>query len=265
MTVAKGRDPFAELRKDVQSILVQSRDKAKSRVDEVILGAMTKIKVRKLHLENHKARSTSRSREPDSDDEVISSKISKASPPSPSDMGPERESWPALPPPGAKVGLQESIQALGGQQEATTRKETSGTSSPQKVHPATKGPVTPPHPTPTGATSPHKDPMAPKGPEAPPQPNTSQVALKPDGLAAGLKDPLVSLRTPKHTEEECASKGVPQKGTKEGPMEAGHPGVSNKWTKEVLKPQGSNLKTPQPRTQRSTAKGDAKVTQKARQ
>ena len=106
--------------------------------------------------------------------------------------------------------------------------------------------------------------MAPKGPEAQPQPNTSQVALKSDGPASGLKDPLVPLRAPKHTEEESASKGVPQKGTKEGPLEAGHPGVFNKWTKEVLKPQGSNLKTPQPRPQRSTAKGDTKVTLKAR-
>ena len=140
MTVVEGRDPFVELRKDVQSIPEQSWDKAMSRVEEVILGAMTKIKVRKLHLENHKVRSTSRSREPDSDEEVKLSKFSKASPLSPSDMGPERESWPAPPPPGAKVALQEVIQAPGGQQDATTRKEPPGTPSPQKDHPATKGP-----------------------------------------------------------------------------------------------------------------------------
>ena len=107
--------------------------------------------------------------------------------------------------------------------------------------------------------------MAPKGPEAQPQPNTSQVALKSDGPASGLKDPLVPVRTPKHTEEESASKGVPQKGTKEWPQEAGHLGVSNKVTKEVLKPQGSHLKAPQSRPQGSTGKGDSKVTLKARQ
>ena len=181
MTVVEGRDPFVELRKDVQSIPEQSRDKAMSRVEEVILGAMTKIKVRKLH----KVRSTSRSREPDSDEEVKLSKFSKASPLSPSDMGPERESWPALPPPGAKVALQEVIQAPGGQQDATTRKEPPGTPSPQKDHPATKGPATTPHPTPagtpTGAHSPHKDPLALKGPEALPQPITSQVAPQAGG------------------------------------------------------------------------------------
>ena len=265
MTVKKGCDPFADLLKDIQSIPAQSRDKAKSRADEVILGAMTKIKVRKLQLENNKTRSASRSREPDSDDEESSSKIPKASPLSPPNMGPGSECWPALPTPGAKVCLQEPIQALGGQVEATPRKEPPGTSSPRKVLPPTKVLVTPPQQSPTGATSPHKDPMAPKGPEAQPQPNSSQVALKSDGPASGLKDPLVPVRTPKHTEEESASKGVPQKGTKEGPLEAGHPGVSNKWTKEVLKSQGSNLKTPQPRPQGSTGKGDSKVTLKARQ
>ena len=149
--------------------------------------------------------------------------------------------------------------------EATPRKELPGTSSPREALRPTKVPVTTPLQTPTGATSPHKDSMVPEGPEAQPQPISSQVALKSDGPGSGLKNPLVPVRTPKHTEEESASKGVPQKGTKERPHEAGHPGVSNKWPKEVLKPQGSNLKTPQPRTQRSTAKGDAKVTQKARQ
>ena len=107
--------------------------------------------------------------------------------------------------------------------------------------------------------------MAPEGPEAQPQPISSQVALKSDGLGSGLKNPLVPVRTPKHTEEESASKGVPQKGTKERPQEAGHLGVSNKVTKEVSKPLGSHLKTPQPRPQGSTGKGDSKVTLKARQ
>ena len=101
------------------------------------------------------------------------------------------------------------------------------------------------------------------------------MAPKTDGLGSGLKnpgvpvkgtkDPLVPVRTPKHSEEESASKGVPQKGTKDRPQEAGNLGVSNRVTKEVSKPPGSHLKTPQPRPQGSTGKGDSKVTTKARQ
>ena len=148
---------------------------------------------------------------------------------------------------------------------ASPRKELPGTSSPRKALEPTKVPVTTPQQSPTGATSPHKDSMVPEGPEAQLQPISSQVALKSDGLGSGLKNPLVPVRTPKHTEEERASKGVPQKGTKERPHEAGHLGVSNKVTKEVLKSQGSHLKTPQSRPQGSTSKGDSKVTLKARQ
>ena len=84
--------------------------------------------------------------------------------------------------------------------------------------------------------------------EAQLQLNHSQVAPKTDGLGSGLKNP-----------------GVPVKGTKERPQEAGHLGVSNKGTKEALKPQGSHLKAPQSRPQGSTSKGDSKVTPKARQ
>ena len=131
---------------------------------------------------------------------------------------------------------------------ASPRKELPGTSSPRKAPQPTKVPVTTPQQSPTGATSPHKDSMAPEGPEAQPQPISSQVALKTDGLGSGLKNPL-----------------VPVKGTKERPQEAGHLGVSNKGTKEALKPQGSHLKAPQSRPQGSTSKGDSKVTSKARQ
>ena len=123
-----------------------------------------------------------------------------------------------------------------------------------------------PHPTPagtpTGAHSPHKDPLALKGPEALPQPITSQVAPQAGGPPVGLKNSLVPPRTPMHPEEEGATKGVPQKGTKEGPLEPGHQVLISK---DGPKPQGSNLKTPQSRYQRSSSKGDAKVTQKARQ
>ena len=107
--------------------------------------------------------------------------------------------------------------------------------------------------------------MAPEGPEAQPQPISSQVALKSDGLGSGLKNPLVPVRTPKHSEEESASKGVPQKGTKDRPHEAGNLGASNKVTKEVSKPLGPHLKTPQSRPQGSSGKGDSKVTTKAKQ
>ena len=131
---------------------------------------------------------------------------------------------------------------------ASPRKELPGTSSPRKALQPTKVPVTTPQQSPTGATSPHKDSMAPEGPEAQPQPISSQVALKTDGLGSGLKNP-----------------SVPVKGTKERPQEAGHLGVSNKGTKEALKPQGSHLKAPQSRPQGSTSKGDSKVTPKARQ
>ena len=131
---------------------------------------------------------------------------------------------------------------------ASPRREMPGTSSPRKALQPTKVPVTSPQQSPTGATSPHKDSRAPEGPEAQPQPISSQVALKTDGLGSGLKNPL-----------------VPVKGTKERPQEAGHLGVSNKGTKEALKPQGSHLKAPQSRPQGSTSKGDSKVTPKARQ
>ena len=107
---------------------------------------------------------------------------------------------------------------------------------------------TAPQQSPTGATSPLKDSMAPKGPEAQPQLIPSQVAPKTDGLGSGLKNPSVLA-----------------KGSKERPHEAGHLGVSNKGTKEALKPQGSHLKAPQSRPQGSTSKGDSKVTPKARQ
>ena len=192
--------------------------------------------------------SPQRSREPDSEDEVSSSKIPKASPLSPPHMGEGSESWPALPTPGAKVGLQEPTQALGGQMAASPRREMPGTSSPRKALQPTKVPVTAPQQSPTGATSPHKDSRAPEGPEAQPQSISSLVALKTDGLGSGLKNPA-----------------VPVKGSKERPQEAGHLGVSNKVTKEALKPQGSHLKAPQSRPQGSTSKGDSKVTPKARQ
>ena len=131
LTVKKGYDPFADLQKDIQSVPVQHRDKARARAQEVIRGVMNRTKTRMLQMESNKSRSASRSREPDSEEEVSSSKVPKASPLSPPHLGEGSESWPALPTPGAKVGLQEPTQALGGQTAASPRRETPGTSSPR--------------------------------------------------------------------------------------------------------------------------------------
>ena len=270
LAVKEGFDPFADLQKDILSVPVQHRERARARALEIITGVMDKAKTRVLQRESNNPRSASRSREPDSEEEVSSSKVPKASPLSPPHLGEGSESWPALPTPGAKVGLQEPTQALGGQMAASPRREMPGTSSPRKALQPTA-----PQQSPMGATSPLKDSMAPKGPEAQLQLIPSQVAPKTDGLGSGLKnpgvpvkgtkDPLVPVRTPKHSEEESASKGVPQKGTKDRPQEAGNLGASNKVTKEVSKPLGSHLKTPQPRPQGSSGKGDSKVTTKAKQ
>ena len=126
---------------------------------------------------------------------------------------------------------------------------------------------TAPQQSPMGATSPLKDSMAPKGPETQLQLIPSQVAPKTDGLRSGLKnpgvsvkgtkDPLVPVRAPKHSEEESASKGTPQKGSNSG--------GPNRVIKETSKPLGPHLKAPQPRPQGPLAKGDSKVTTKAKQ
>ena len=90
--------------------------------------------------------------------------------------------------------------------------------------------------------------MAPEGPVSQPLLISSQVTSKTDGPSSGLKNPLILA-----------------KGSKERPQEVGHPGVSNKGTKEASKPQGSLLKAPLARPQGSTSKGDSKVTLKSKQ
>merc|ERR1711923_649382 len=152
---------------------------------------MNKTKTRMLQLESNKSRSASRCREPDSEEEVSSSKVPKASPLSPPHLGEGSESWPALPTPGAKVGLQEPTQALGGQTAASPRRESPGTSSPRKALQPTKIQVTSPQQSPKGATSPQKDSMVPEGPVSQPQLISSQVPSKTDGPISGLKNPLV--------------------------------------------------------------------------
>ena len=268
LTVTEGRDPFAELHKDVQFIPERSRDKAYARVQEVINGAMANIKVRMLHLEHNKVSSCSRGREPDSHEEVKSSKIHKATPLSPSDKGSDIESWPALPPPGAKVASQEAIQTLGGCQDPPTSKEPTGFHNPQKDPPVLKGPETQPQPGPTGSLGPQRDPLAPKGPEIHPQSNTHREDPKPGGPPQGPKEPKEPhdpMRAPEHPEKDGAHKGGPQKGVKEDPPESGHQGPINKWLNQGQKPPGTNLKAPQPRSQRSATKGDTKVIPKAKQ
>ena len=168
LTVKEGCDPFADLQKDIQSVPVQSMDKAKARAEEVICGVMNKTKTRMLQLESNKSRSASRSREPDSEEEVSSSKVPKASPLSPPHLGEGSESWPALPTPGAKVGLQEPTQALGGQMAASPRKEMPGTPCPRKALQPTA-----PQQSPTGPPVLTRTPWSPRAPW--PNPNPSPV------------------------------------------------------------------------------------------
>ena len=248
VTVKEGCHPFADLLRDTQAVSDKHKVKASARAQEVINGVLVRVKKRFLDQASNKSRSASRSREPDSEEELPSSKVPKASPLSPPHLGEGSEGWPALPTPGAKVGLQEPTQALGGKTATSPRRESPGTSSPRKALQPTKIQVTSPQQSPKGATSPQKDSMVPEGPVSQPQLISSQVPSKTDGLSSGLKNPLVLA-----------------KGSKERPQEVGHLGVSNKGTKEALKPQGSHLKAPQSRPQGSTSKGDSKVTLKARQ
>ena len=159
------------------------------------------------------------------------------------------------------MGPQVPTQALGSQKATSPLKDSTGP----------KGPVAQLQ-SPMGATSPLKDSKAPKGPETQLQLIPSQVAPKTEGPKSGLKNPGVSVKgplapwkAPRHSEEESASKGTPQKGSKDRPQEAGNSGAPNRATKETSKPLGPHLKAPQPRPQGPLAKGDSKVTTKAKQ
>ena len=289
LEVKEGHDPFADLDRDIQVIPSQQRAKAKSRANEIITGVMCKAKTRVLQQEGNRSRSASRSREPDSEEEQSSSKAQKPSPSSPPHRavgvekgkgnkeeqsspkaqkpspcspphpvageaeGEGKEGWPALPSPGAKVGPQVPTQALGSQK----------TTSPPKDPMGPKGPGAQPQPS-TGANSPLKDSSASKGPDNQPQLIPSQEAPKAEGPKSGLqkpgvsgKGPLSSWRTTKHSEEDSASKGTPQKGSNSG--------GPNRVIKETSKPLGPHLKAPQPRPQGPLAKGDSKVASKAKQ
>merc|ERR1712240_686038 len=259
LEVKEGHDPFADLWRDVMAFPPQQKEKATARAFEIISGVMTKAKTRVLQQEGNRSRSTSRCREPDSEEEQSSSKAQKPSPRSPPHPvvgeaeGEGKEGWPALPSPGAKVGPQVPIQTLGSQK----------TTSPSKDPMGPKGPGAQPQPS-TGANSPLKDSSASNGPENQPQLTPSQEAPKAEGPKSGLQKPGVSGKGPlglwratKHSEEDSASKGTPQKGSNSG--------GPNRVTKETSKPLGPHLKAPQPRPQGPLAKGDSKVATKAKQ
>ena len=267
LAVKEGIDPFADLQRDIQSLPAQHRARARDRAQEIINGVMINAKTRVLQRESNKPRSASRSREPDSEEEQSSSKVQKPSPRSPphpgvgEEEGEGNEGWPALPSPGAKVGLQVPTQALGSQKATSPLKDSTGP----------KGPVAQLQP-PMGANSSPKDSTGPKAPETQLQLISSQEAPKTEGPKSGLqkpgvsaKGPLAPWKAPRHSEEESASKGTPQKGPKERPQEAGNPGAPNRATKETSKPLGPHLKAPQSRPQGSSGKGDSKVTTKAKQ
>ena len=131
LTVKEGSDPFADLLRDIQAVPDKHKDKASARAQEVINGVMERTKTRMLQQVCNKPRSASRSREPDSEEELPSSKVPKPSPLSPPHLGEGSEGWPALPTPGAKVALQEATQAPGGKTATPPRKESPGTSSPR--------------------------------------------------------------------------------------------------------------------------------------
>ena len=166
-----------------------------------------------------------------------------------------------MPSSGAKVGPQVPTQALGSQKATSPPKDPTGPKGPgAQIQPS------------MGANSPLKDSTASKGPENQLQLIPSQVAPKTEGPKSGLqkpgvsgKGPLAPWRATRHSEEESASKGTPQKGPKDRPQEAGNSGATNRATKETSKPLGPHLKAPQPRPQGSSAKGDSKVTTKAKQ
>ena len=151
------------------------------------------------------------------------------------------------------MGPQVPTQALGSHKATSPPKDPTGLKGPGAQHQSS-----------TGANSPLKDSSASKGPENQPQPTSSQEAHKAEGLKSGLqkpglsgKGPLSSWRTTKHSEDDSASKGTPQKGPNSGGQ--------TRVTKETSKPLGPHLKAPQSRPQGSTAKGDSKVTTKAKQ
>ena len=277
MAVRKSSDPFADLQRDIDALPAQHKVRANARAQVIINGVLLKIKTRALQLESDKPRSASRSREPDSEEEESSSKVPKASPLSPPHPGEGNEGWPALPTPGAKVGLQVPTQALGSQKATSPLKDSTGpkgpvaqlqspmgANSPLKDSTAPKAPVAQLQSS-MGATSPLKDPTAPKGPETQLKTEGQRSGLKYPGVPVkATKDPLAPLRAPRHSEEESASKGTPQK-VKERPQEAGNSGAPNRVTKEASKPLGPHLKAPQSRPQGSSGKGDSKVTTKAKQ
>ena len=236
LSVKDGKSPWADLYKDISSIPEKDQAKALMRVNEVIEGAQAKIKERMQHLANNKARSVSRGRVTDSDDEVKSSKFQKSNPPSPTLKVPEKDGWPALPHPGGRVALLDTVQSSSGPRVPEVRKEPPETQEPQKVQVDLEGRVDQVEPGPQ--------------PEAP----------KPEGLPRSSEERKEPPRAPEPPEDQ-APHGRAPKGSKKDPLQPSQP-VTN-WLLQNSK--ASNLKGPLPRPPRSSGKGDAKITPKAQQ
>ena len=236
LSVKDGKSPWADLYKDISSITEKNQAKALKRVNEVIEGAQVKIKERMQHLANNKARSVSRGRVTDSDDEVKSSKFQKSNPPSPTLKVPEKDGWPALPHPGGRVALLDTVQSSSGPRVPEVRKEPPETQEPQKVQVDLEGRVDQVEPGPQ--------------PEAP----------KPEGLPRSSEERKEPPRAPEPPEDQ-APHGRAPKGSKKDPLQPSQP-VTN-WLLQNSK--ASNLKGPLPRPPRSSGKGDAKITPKAQQ
>ena len=194
-----------------------------------------KIKERMQHLANNKARSVSRGRITDSDDEVKSSKFQKSNPPSPTLKVPEKDVWPALPQPGTRVAVLDAVQSSSGPRDPEVRKD------------------------PPGAQEPQKGQVDHEGRAAQVEPGPQPEAPKPEGLLRSPEERKEPPRAPEPPENQDG----PPKGAKKDPPQPGQP-MTN-WLIQSSKKQASNLKGPLPRPPRSSGKGDAKITQKAPQ
>ena len=183
------------------------------------------------------------------EEEQSSSKAQKPSPRPPphpvvgEEEGEGKEGWPALPSP-AKGGPHGPTQALGSQKASSPPKDPMGPKGPGAQHQPS-----------TGASSPLKDSSASKDSQAAPRAEGPKSGLQKPGVSG--KGPMGPLRATKPSEEDGSSKGTPQKGS--------NPGGPNRAIKETSKPLGPHLKAPQPRPQGPLAKGDSKVTTKAKQ
>ena len=123
VSVREGCHPFADLTRDTGAVSDQLKSKASTRAQAIIRDVLDRVGRRMLNPEGDKSRSVSRSREPDSDEELPSSKVPKPSPLSPPHLGESSEGWPALPTPGAKVALHARGHPSSGRQKGNPTQE----------------------------------------------------------------------------------------------------------------------------------------------